>query len=81
MPESGITPRETAKLLRINAGRVRSMIRAGTLRAVNVGTNGRDRFVVLPEHLRAFIAARSAATPPKPERRRKAPAAVDYYPD
>jgi excisionase family DNA binding protein len=76
----GLTPRETARLLRISADKVRAMIRAGRLGAINTGECGRDRFVVLPSHLEAFAREHRAASPPKPTRRRR-PAAIDFYPD
>jgi excisionase family DNA binding protein len=77
----GSSPREVARLLRVSPDRVRAMIKSGRLGALNLGTLGRDRFVVLPEHLAAFAAANRAANPPKPARRRRSTPAMDFYPD
>jgi hypothetical protein len=70
-------------LLRVRPDHVRGWIVRGELGAVNVAPNkyARPRFVVLPHHLAEFERRRSAATPPKPARRRKPPYAVDYFPD
>lgn len=79
-PARGLTPRETARLLRVSPDRVRAMIKSGRLGAINTGACGRDRFIVLPEHLAAFAAANRAARPPVPARRRRRSTLVDFYP-
>jgi hypothetical protein len=76
--DHGLTPREFASLFRVHPQRVRNWIRSGRLGAVNLGERGRDRFVILPEHERAFVAARSAVIPTP--RRRRRPVPIDYYP-
>jgi excisionase family DNA binding protein len=82
MPDRALTPREVARLLRVRVDRVREWIASGELSAINTAPArcGRPRYVVLPEQLVAWTAARSiAASPPPPRRKRKAPALVDYY--
>jgi hypothetical protein len=79
---AGYTPSELARILRVNADRVRAWIRSGELPALNLASKrcGRSRFVVLPHHLAAFEQRRAAAPPPRPPRRKRI-TAVDYYPD
>jgi excisionase family DNA binding protein len=81
-PSTAMTPRELARWLRVGVSRVRTWIRDGELPAVNVADPGRPpRYVVLPEHLAAFLGGRrTTAPPPKPARRRKRTSAIDYYP-
>jgi hypothetical protein len=81
--ERGLTPNELARLLRVNADRVRSWIKSGELPAINTAPArcGKPRYVVLPHHLAVFERSRQAADPPRPTRRRKRTALVDYYPD
>jgi hypothetical protein len=77
------TVREVAKRYRVSPDRVRAWIKAGRLGAINTADArcARPRFVVLPDHLAAFERAHSAGPPPRPARRRKRTAVVDYYPD
>jgi excisionase family DNA binding protein len=78
----GLTLREVAALLRIGRDRVRGWVRSGVLPAVNAGTPGRPRYVVLATDLEKFLAGRRVAPAPKPVRRvRKRICGVDYYPD
>jgi excisionase family DNA binding protein len=77
----GYTPAELARLLRVNADRVRGWIKSGRLGAVDLGDKGRPRFVVLPHHVEQFTKARAAGPPPRPARRRRQTTQVDYYPD
>ena len=78
----GMTPRELARLLRISPYRVRAMIVAGELGAVNAAPARcrRPRFVVLPHHLAEWEEGRKAAQPKAPRRRRPANV-IDFYPD
>jgi excisionase family DNA binding protein len=76
----GLTPKEVSRLLRVGQEKVRNWIKVGALNAVDVGHLGRPRYVVLPEHLEAFVKARSAAPPPRAPRRRKQKL-VTFYPD
>ena len=83
-PARGMTPRETARYLRVGIDRVRGWISCGELTALDVSDRrtGPRRYVVLPEHLEAFARRRAAVTTPAPTpRRKRRTAAVDYYPD
>jgi hypothetical protein len=82
-PERGLTPNELARVLRLSPDRIRAMIVAGELGAVDTARHrcGRPRYIVLPEHLAAWVRGRQVASPPKPPRRRRQPVAIDYYPD
>ena len=80
--ERGYTVREFAKKYRVSYERVRTVIRRGELRAVNMGTKCKPYFVILPEHEREFADSRPAAET-KPTRRqyvRRKPV-KDFYPD
>jgi hypothetical protein len=79
----GYTPNELARLLRVSPDRVRGWIMSGELQALNTATVccGKPRYVILPYHLAAFEQSRRASEPPRPPRKRRRPAAVDYYPD
>jgi excisionase family DNA binding protein len=79
---AGYTPSELARILRVNADRVRAWIRSGEMPALNLASKRcvRPRFVVLPHHLAAFERKRAAALPPRPPRRERK-SAIDYYPD
>jgi hypothetical protein len=77
----GLTPAEVGRLLRIGPDRVRSMVRAGELGAIDTAPprSPRPRYIVLPQHLEAYFRRRSAARPQSPPRRRRR-AVHDYYP-
>lgn len=79
----GLTVAEVARKYRVGEDKVRGWIRRGELRAVNTAgaRSARPRFVVPPEAVAEFEARRSAAAPPKPPRRARKRAAVDYFPD
>jgi excisionase family DNA binding protein len=84
MPDTlqpGYRVRDLARLLRVGRARILTMIRNGELPAVDVGTPGRPRFVVLPAQLDQFVRGRQAATPPLPRRRKRLPVVHDFYPD
>jgi excisionase family DNA binding protein len=83
LPTHGMTPKELARLLRVNADKVRGWIKSGVIGAVNVAGHqcGKPRFIVLPHHLEDFLSKRSAGPPPKPPRRRRRTDFVDFYPD
>jgi hypothetical protein len=77
----GRTVRETAAFLRIGKAKVCTLIKVGELGAADVGTPGRPRWVVLPEHLERFLDARRVRPAPRPQRRKRRPAGtIDYYP-
>jgi hypothetical protein len=79
---AGLTPRELAKVVRMSPDRIRAMIQSGELGAINTASARceRPRYVILPHHLAAWEQDRRAAQP-KPARRRKRTAQVDYFPD
>src|SRR5262245_2157100 len=81
--ERGYTPRELAKILRVNADKVRALIRSGELGAINTATVrcGKPRFVVLPSHLAEFEQGRRISPPAKPARQRaRQRDMIDYFP-
>jgi hypothetical protein len=82
---AGLTVPEVARRYRIGEDKVRGLIRRGEIIAINTAEkrSGRPRFVITPEALAAFELRRQAATPkaPKPKRRKRTTAAIDYYPD
>jgi excisionase family DNA binding protein len=80
---TGITVREVARRYKVSPDKVRAWINRGELHAVNTARRlcGRPRWVVLPEALAAFEGRRAGGPAPKPARRRRPPAAVDFYPD
>ena len=82
LPTHGLSPAEVAHYLRIGPDRVRILIRTGKLGAINVGSNGRPRFVVLPVHLAAFVEANAAVPPARPRRRPKLKRSefTDFFP-
>ena len=82
-PPRGLTPREVARLLRVSADRVRRMIVAGELAAIDTSPTrcGRPRYVVLPHHLAEWEQRRRVPTPAGRQRRRRPPGEIDYYPD
>jgi hypothetical protein len=80
----GYTPNELARLLRVSPDRIRGWIQSGQLGAIDTAARrcGKRRYVILPEHLSAFVRARSAGPPAKPApRRRRAVGQIDFYPD
>jgi hypothetical protein len=79
----GFTTSDLSRRYRVGEDTVRTWIKRGELIAVNTRDVrcGRPRFVVTPEALAEFELGRQAATPPKPARRKKKSAAIDFYPD
>lgn len=77
------SPPEIADSLGIDPAKVISWIRSGRLRAVNVSEGARRaRWKVSPEALAAFFTSREPNAPtPRPKRRRRDPAEVDYLAD
>jgi excisionase family DNA binding protein len=69
-PDAPLTVPEVAKLLRVRPDKVLSWIRSGRLRGYNVAEreNGRPKYRVNPDDLRAFTQQR-AVTQPAPKGR------------
>jgi hypothetical protein len=82
-PTHGLTVSDIANRYRVGADKVRSWIARGELAAINTSTVlcGRPRWVIPPDSLAAFEARRRGGPTPKPPRRRKATALVDFFPD
>ena len=80
---AGMTVSEVARRLRVSPDKIRSWIASGELQAVNIAAAlcGKPRFVILPEHLAAFVNRRAAAAPKPPPRRRRRADVIDFYPD
>ena len=79
----GLTTAEVARRYRVGEDRVRTWIKSGALKALNTAdsTCAKPRFVVLPEHLAEFEAARSTAPAPKSPKRRRPSGERDFFPD
>jgi hypothetical protein len=79
----GFTVADLCRRWRIGPDKIHGFIRRGELLAVNVATNlsGRPQWRITPESVARFEQRRSSVPPPKPQRRKKQPALVDYFPD
>jgi hypothetical protein len=79
-----VIPREFAARYRLGPDRVRAMIAAGQLAALNLAPtrSGKPRYVITPAQAEAWERRHlAAAATPEPQRRRKPKATVvDYYP-
>lgn len=77
------TPPEAAKELRVGHEKILHFIRTGQLVAVNLSSDpgGRPRWLIAPEELERFLAARSSTpvTKTKPIRRRKQQQVKDFF--
>jgi excisionase family DNA binding protein len=82
-PPAGLTVRDVARRFRVGEDKVRRWISRGELRAINTAMAlcGRPRWVIPADALVAFEGRRAGGPPPKPARRRKRTAIVDFYPD
>jgi excisionase family DNA binding protein len=80
---AGLTVREFARRFRVGEDKVRAWIARRELRAVNTATAlcGRPRWVITADSIAEFEKRRTGGVPPKPVRRRRKTAAVDFYPD
>src|SRR5262249_23473377 len=88
LPESSATPRgyttaDLARRYRVGEDKVRAWINRGELRAVNTAAAlcGKPRWAVTADALAEFERRRQGGPPPKPTRRKRQPALVDYFPD
>jgi excisionase family DNA binding protein len=79
---AGLTVSEVARRFRVGEDKVRGWIARGELAAINTASArcGRPRWVILPDAMAAFERGRVAAAP-RPIRRKRRAAVVDYYPD
>jgi hypothetical protein len=81
----GLTVLDVAARYRVSPDKVRSWIRRGELKALNVAASlcGKPQLRVTQENLLEFERLRSAAvpTPEAPRRRRRRVTRVDYFPD
>ena len=72
--------REIAQQLAVKPERVIAWIRAGQLRAVNVGDGlVKPRFRIAPSDLENFLAARAVQPPVRPARRRRQVEGITEY--
>jgi hypothetical protein len=80
---AGLTVADLATRYRVSPDKVRAWIARGELAAVNTAAAlcGRPRWVVLPDALAAFERRRAGGGPPRPARRKRRPAGIDFYPD
>lgn len=65
-----LTPPQIAKQLRVSHDKVLDWIRRGELKASNLATGARPRYVVTPDELAAFLKRREPQQPPSRGRRR-----------
>jgi len=65
-----LTPRGVAKQLAVSPATVIEWIRSGQLKAANIATGSRPRFVINPEDLATFLDNRQPVPPP-PRRRNR----------
>jgi excisionase family DNA binding protein len=82
-PAAGLTVEDVARRLRVGPDKVRGWIARGELKAVNTAAQlcGKPRWVITPDALAAFERRRTGGPAPKPQRRRRRSALVDFYPD
>jgi excisionase family DNA binding protein len=81
--DAGLTVQDVAKRYRVSPDKIRAWIARGELRAINTATAlcGKPRWVITPDALSAFEQKRVGGPTPKPQRRRRLPAVIDFYPD
>jgi len=82
-PNAGLTVEDVARRYRVSPDKVRAWIAHGELRGINTATNlcGKPRWVIPPEALAEFEKKRTGGPAPKPQRRRRQPAVIDFYGD
>jgi hypothetical protein len=82
-PASSKTVREVARRFRVGEDKVRGWIARGELQAINTAATlcGKPRWVITPDALAAFEKSRTGGPLPKPQRRRRQHALVDFFPD
>ena len=79
---SGYTVADLCQRWRIGGDKIRALIRAGRLTAINTAMNEstKPRFVILPEEVSRFEQRRAVGPTPKTPKRRRKTTEVDYYP-
>lgn len=78
------TPPTAAQYLGVSPEKIIRWIRLGELVASNITADpsGRARYIITPDALDAFLAARQPVPPtPRTKRRRKAGDTPDFFPD
>lgn len=65
------TPADLCDRWRCSHSHVLNIIRSGDLRAINIGTGGRARYVITEEALEDFEAGRTVRAPAKEVKRRR----------
>lgn len=80
---AGYTVADAARRFRVGEDKVRGWIDRGELRAINTADTlcGKPRWVIPPEALAEFECRRAGGPTPKPPRRRRQAAVIDYYAD
>jgi hypothetical protein len=83
VPQGGYTVADLCRRWKVGADKIRGFLRRGELIGVNVATNltGRPQWRITPESVERFEKRRTSAPPPKPQRRKRQPQLIDYYPD
>lgn len=78
----GFTVADVAARYRVSPDKVRLWIRRGELSAINTASSlcGRPQLRITVEALAAFEQSRTTVPPPKPQRRHRKQAMVDFYP-
>jgi hypothetical protein len=82
-PRGSYSVRQLARRWSVNPDKIRGWLRRGELQGVNVAGTlaGRPQWRITAEAVARFEACRSSTPPPKPARRKKRTAIVDFYPD
>jgi hypothetical protein len=80
---AGFTVADLARRWRVGEDKVRAFLRKGELVAVNVAAclAGKPQWRITAESVKQFEQRRSSVPTPKPVRRRRQVAEVDFYPD
>jgi hypothetical protein len=67
---------------KVGADKIRGFVRRGELVAVNVAANlsGRPQWRITAGSVERFEVRRSSVPAPKPQRRRRRPQVIDFYP-
>jgi hypothetical protein len=79
----GFSVADLCRRWKAGAGKIHGFIHRGELIAINIATNlsARPQWRITRESVESFERRRSSAPPPKPARRCRRPAVIDFYPD